>query len=126
MVPLKVFLVALVVLVAVASSAISAAAADAKTSDRVVQISRVSAFQSGSDVMVSVSMKAGRKLTDGKITVSVPELGIRSSNRVGFSKRDKQAASIGISIPAGLDQYMRIVFSSDEGRRVKFRPAIFQ
>ncbi len=127
MVSLKVFLVSLFVLIAIVSFAISAAAAgDAKTNDKVVQISRVSAYESGSDVVVSVSMKAGRKLTDGKITVSVPELGIRSSNRVGFSKRDKQAASIGISIPAGLDQYMRIVFSSDEGRRVKFRPAIFQ
>ncbi|MBI2142781.1 hypothetical protein HYU20_00350 [Candidatus Woesearchaeota archaeon] len=126
MAALKVFVV-LVVLVAIVSSAMgAAAAADVKPTDKVVQLSRVSAFPSDSDVLVSVSLKADRKLTDAKVVVSVPELGIRSGNRVDFSKKKKQAIHIEIPIPDGLDPYMRIVFSSDEGRRVKFRPVIFQ
>lgn len=126
MVLLKVFLVVLVVLVAVLSSAISAAAADVKPNEKVVEISRVSAYQLGSGVVVSVSLKAGRKLTDAKIVVSVPELSIRSSNRVDFLRNKKQAVHLEIPVPDEFDPYLRIVFSSDEGRRVKFRPAIFQ
>ncbi len=126
MVSLKIFVVALFVLIALASSAIGASAADAKASDKVVQISRVSSYQLDSDVVVSVSMKADRKLTDAKVVVSVPEFSIRSSNRVDFSKKKKQAVHLEIPLPDEFDHYLRIVFSSDEGRRVKFRPLIFQ
>lgn len=127
MVALKVFAVALVVFVAVVLSAAGAVAvADVKPNDKVVQISRVSSYQLGSGVVVSVSLKADRKLTDAKVVVSVPELGIRSSNRVDFLRNKKQAVHLEIPFPDEFDPFMRIVFSSDEGRRVKFRPAILQ
>ena len=126
MASMKVFLVALVVILSVFSSAIGASAADAKTTDKVVQISRVSAYPSGSDVLVSVNLKTGRKLTDAKITVSVPELGIRAGNKVDFSKKKKQTVRVQLAVPAEFDPYLRIVFSSDEGRRIKFRPFVVQ
>ncbi len=126
MLSLKMFLVSLFVMIAVFSSAISAAAAEVRPNDKVVQISHVSAYQLDSDFLVSVSLNADRKLTDAKVVVSVPELGIRAGHRVDFSKNKKQTVHIEAPIPAEFDPYMQIAFNSEQGRRIKFRPVLLQ
>ncbi len=123
---LKVFLVSLLVLAVVLASAMGAAAADINSNGKIVKISRVSAYPSDSDVLLSVNLNADRKLTDAKLTVSVPELGIRAAHRVDFSKKKKQTVRVVMPALDEFDPYVRIVFSSDEGKRVKFRPLIVQ
>lgn len=126
MVSLKMFIVALLVLVAVFSSAISAAAGEVSSNDKVVQISHISAYPLDSDVLVSVSLKADKRLSDARLTVSMPELGIMAGHRVDFSKDSKQTVHIKMPIPSEFDPYMRIAFNSDQGRRIKYRPVILQ
>ncbi len=126
MVSLKISVVLLLVLVAVFSSAISAAAAEVSPSNKVVQIGHISAYPIGSDVMVSVSLKADRKLSDARLTVSMPELGIMAGHRVDFSKDRKQTVHIEMPFPSEFDPYMRIAFNSDQGRRIKYRPVVLQ
>ena len=126
MVSLKILLVSLVVLVAVFTSAINAAAAEVKPNDKVVQISHVLAYQFGPDFMVSVSLNADRKLTDARVIVSAPELGIRAGHRVDFSKNKKQTVHIEAPIPVEFDPYIQISFNSQEGRRIKYLPVINQ
>ena len=126
MVSLKILLVSLVVLAAVFSSAIAAAAAEVRPNDKVVQISHVLSYQFDPDFLVSVSLNANRKLTDARVVISVPELGIRAGHRVDFSKNKKQTVHIEVPIPAEFDPYMQIAFNSQEGRRIKFRPVLLQ
>lgn len=123
MVSLKLSAVLLFVLCIIVLSAVGAAAADdAKPNAKVVQISKVSAYQFGSDVLVSVNLNAGSKLTDARLAISVPELSTRSVNRVDFSRSKKQTVHLEVPVPGSFDPYLRIVFSSDEGRRVKYLP----
>lgn len=126
MVSLKITFVLLVVLVAVFSSAISAAAAEASPNGKVVQVSSISSYQLGSDVLVSVSLKSDRKLSDARLAIAIPELGLAAGRRVDFSKNKKQAVRIEVPIPAGFDPYLRIAFNSGEGRRIKHLPVIPQ
>lgn len=126
MVSLKMSFLFMVVLAAIFSSAVSAAAAEAGANGKVVQISQVSAYPFDSTVLVSVSLKAAGKLSDARLTVSIPELNIMAGHRVGFSRDSRQTVRLELPIPEEFDPYMRIAFNSDEGRRVKYRPVILQ
>lgn len=126
MVSLKIPVIVLVILVAFFSSAISAAAAEASSNGKVVQISRFSAFPSDSDILISVNLRSDRKLSDARLVIAIPEMGIMAKQRVDFSSKRKQTVRIEVPIPAGLDPYLRIAFNSDEGRRIKHVPVILQ
>ncbi len=126
MVSLKTFFVFIVIIAAVFSSAISAAAAELGPNNKFVQISQISAYPLDSDVVVSVSLKAAGKLSDSRLTVSIPEFNIRAGHRVGFSRGTRQTVHMELPVPEGFDPYVRIAFNSDQGRRIKYRPIILQ
>ena len=100
--------------------AVVAASANVAAVEKVVKIDRISAVQ-GTDAMVIVNLKSQKKLTDGKVTVSIPELGLRARRNVDFTKSNKHAVELVIPDSELGDQYVRVVFNSDQGRRVKYR-----
>jgi hypothetical protein len=93
---------------------------------KVVDITRVSTSYDVQDtVVVSLGLKSDDKLTDSKVTVSIPELGIRSRSNVDLTTSGKKRSVVlMIPDPETFDPYVRIVFQSDEGRRVIYRPLI--
>ena len=109
------FISALLVLAVVAASASAA--------EKVVRIGSISSIQDA-DTIVVVNLKSQQKLTDSKVTVVIPEFGLRARSNVDFSKSGKQAVHMVIPDALLSDQYVRIVFSSDQGRRVKYRQLI--
>ena len=120
MASLKFLLIFVVLMIAVISASANVAAAE-----KVVKITKVSAVQN-SEALVVVSLDSQRKNTDSKVTVTVPETGVRERRNVDFSKTNKKSAHFVFSLPNALDQYVRVVFSSDQGRRVKHRPLMMQ
>ena len=125
MVSMKILLVLLALLAVVFSSTL-AAAADVNANSKVVQISSISAYPTGSDVLVSVNLKADQKITDASLVVSVPDLNIRVSRRLDFSKDKRHTVHLEIPVPAEFDPYLQIAFDSQEGRRVKYRQVVLQ
>ena len=103
--------------------AVVAASANVAAVEKVVKIDRIFAVQDYNTV-VAVGLKLQKKVTDGKVTVSVPELGLRARRNVDFEKSGKQTAHIVIPVQSLLDQYVRVVFNSDHGHRVKYRQVI--
>ena len=103
--------------------AVVAASANVVGVEKVVKIDRISAVQD-SNTVVAVGLKLQQKITDGKVTVSVPELGLRARHNVDFEKSDKQTVHIVIPVQSLLDQYVRVVFNSDRGHRVKYGQVI--
>ena len=103
--------------------AVVAASANVVGVEKVVKIDRISAVQDSNTVVV-VGLKLQQKITDGKVTISVPELGLRARRNVDFEKSGKQTAHIVIPVQSLLDQYVRVVFNSDNGHRVKYRQVI--
>ena len=99
--------------------AILAASVNVLAVEKVVKIDSISAVQ-GTDTVVVVNLKSGKKLTDSKITVSIPELGLRARHNVDFSKSNKQTVNVVIPDSGLDDQYVRVVFNSDQGRRVRY------
>ena len=100
--------------------AVLAASVNVLAVEKVVKIDSISAVQ-GTDTVVVVNLKSGKKLTDSKLTVSIPELGLRAaSHTVDFSKSNKQTVDLVIPDSALEDQYVRVVFSSDQGHRVRY------
>ncbi|MBI2140959.1 hypothetical protein HYU16_00895 [Candidatus Woesearchaeota archaeon] len=116
----RLFFISVVLLVAIISVSANAAAAE-----KAVKITKVSAVQN-SEALVTVSLDSQRKNTDSKVTVSVPELGLRASRNVDFARANKKTVHLEIPSPGMFDPFVRIVFSSDGGRRVKHRPLILQ
>ena len=117
MVSSRLLFVSAVLIVAVVAASLSAAA------EKIVSIDRISVVQD-SDTVVIVGLDSNEKITDGKVTVSVPELGLRARHNVDFVKSDKQTVTV--VIPGNLpdDQYVRVVFSSDQGHRIRYFPVI--
>ena len=126
MVSLRLLFISVVLLIAVVSTAANVAAAE-----KVVKISKVSAVKN-SEALVIVSLdsqnsqNSQRKNTGSKVTVSVPEVGLRASRNVDFAKTNKKTVHLEIPSPDMFDPYVRIVFSSDGGRRVKHRPLLLE
>ncbi len=106
------FISALLVLAVVAASASAA--------EKIVRIGSIYSVQDA-DTVVVVNLKSEQKLTDTKVTVAIPELGLRARSNVDFTKSGKQAVHLVIPDASLSGQYVRIVFSSDQGRRVKYR-----
>lgn len=115
----KILFIAVILIVAVISTSMSVAAAE-----KVAKVNRISALKNSGAVVV-VSLEAQQKLTDSKLTASVPELGLKASHNVDFSKSKKKTIHLEIPLPQMFDPYVKVFFSSDEGRRVKYRPLIF-
>ncbi|MEK6854001.1 MAG: hypothetical protein AABX60_01580 [Nanoarchaeota archaeon] len=115
MASLKLFFISVVLFIAVISASLNVAAAE-----RAVKITKVSAVQN-SEALVIVSLDSQKKNTDSKVTVSVPELGLRARHNVDFSKANRKSLHLEIPVPNMLDPYIRVVFNSDQGRRVKHR-----
>ena len=120
MASLRLFFISVVLLVAVISASLNVAAVE-----KVVKITKVSAVQN-SEALVVVSLESQKKNADSKVTVSVPELGVMERRNVDFSKTNKKSVHFEFALPKLLDPYVRVVFSSDHGRRVKHRPVIPQ
>lgn len=114
----KLLFILAILILAVATASVNVAAVE-----KVLKIDSISSVQD-SDTLIVVSLKSEQKITDGKVTVSVPELGLRARRNVDFRKSNKQTAHLVIPDPSLLDQYARVVFSSDEGRRVKYRQIV--
>lgn len=115
----RVLFIAAILIVAVISASMNVAAAE-----KVAKVNRVSALKNSGAIVV-VSLEAQQKLTDSKLTVAVPELGLQAKHNVDFSKSKKKTIHLELSLPHMLDPYVKVVFSSDEGKRVKYRPLIF-
>lgn len=126
MVSLRLLFISVVLLIAIISASLSAslnvAAAD---NEKVVKITKVSAVKN-SEALVLVSLDSQKKSTDSKVTVSIPELGLRARRNVDFSKTNKESVHFEFTLPAALDPYVRIIFNSDEGRRLKHRPLLLE
>ena len=118
MASLKLLFISFVLIIAVVSASVNVAAAE-----KAVKVNRVSAVQN-SEALVIVSLESQRKNTDSKVTVSVPELGTRVRRNVDFSKTNRKSVHIGFALPKMLDPYVRVVFNSDQGRRIMHRPVI--
>ena len=118
MVSLKLLFISFVLLIAVISVSVNAAA-----TEKVVKLTKVSAVKN-SEAFVIVSLDSQKKNTDSKVTVTVPETGARVRRNVDFSKTNKKSVNFEFPFPKVLDPYVRIVFNSDQGRRIKHRPAI--
>lgn len=116
------FIVAILVFSVVAASIISAASAE-----KVVRIDRISTLSDSGDTIVVVGLKSQEKVTDSRVTVSIPELGLRARRNVEFDKNSRQNVNVVIPDSGSLDnQYVRIVFNSDQGRRVVYRQVIVE
>ena len=60
--------------------------------------------------------------SDGKVIVSIPELGIRSSRRFDIEdKRESKSVLLHIPTDVSGEYYIRIVVISDDVRRIKHR-----
>ena len=112
------FISALLVLAVVAASASMASA------EKVVLIKSISSANEDDAVVVVVNLKSQHKVTDGKVTVAIPELGSRARSNVDFSKNSEKAVHLLLQDNLPADQYARVVFSSDHGRRVKYRQVL--
>ncbi|MBI2549598.1 hypothetical protein HYV83_00265 [Candidatus Woesearchaeota archaeon] len=120
MASLRLFFISVVLLVAVVSAALDVAAVE-----KVVKISKVSAVKN-SEALVIVSLESKADNADSKVTVSIPELGLRERRNVDFSKTNKKSVHFELSFPDVFDPFVKVVFNSDDGRRVKYRPLILQ
>ncbi|MBI3037307.1 hypothetical protein HYY73_06200 [Candidatus Woesearchaeota archaeon] len=116
----RLFFISAVLLLAIISVSANAAAAE-----KVVKISKVSAVKN-SEALVIVSLESNADNADSKVTVSIPELGLRERRNVDFSKTNKKSVNFELSFPDVFDPFVRVVFNSDDGRRVKHRPLILQ
>ena len=123
MVSTRLLFVSVVFLVLALFLSTSAAAEKITKSDKVVRIGSIFTIKN-SGLIAVVNLEANQKLANSKLTISVPELGLRSRHNVDFSKKQKQVKYLEIQYPSGFDPYINIVFNSDEGRRVKYRPII--
>ena len=120
MASLRLFFISVVLLIAVLSTAMNVVA-----SEKVVKISKVSAVKN-SEALVIVSLESKAENTDSKVTVSVPELGLRERRNVDFSKTNKKSVHFEFTLADIFDPFVRVVFNSDDGRRVKHRPLLLQ
>lgn len=60
--------------------------------------------------------------SDGKIVVSIPELGLRSSKRINLEdKRESKSVLLHIPTHVSGEYYIRIVVTTDDVRRIKHR-----
>src|SRR3989338_5479338 len=113
------FFVAVLVAFVVLFSLSAGAAAE-----KVVKIKRVSQEGGSGAAVVSIGLEGLAGITDSRIAVSVHEQGVRRGSRVDFSRDNKKTMRIGIPVSPVMDTYIRVVFSSDEGRRVRHIPLI--
>ncbi len=109
----------LLLISAVLVLAVVAASANSAASERVVKMDGISWVQD-SDTLVVVNLKSQQKITDGKVTVAIPELGLRARHNVDFSRSSRQTVHLIVPDGSLSDQYVRVVFTSDHGRRVKY------
>ena len=119
MVSKKLFFVSFVLLVALSMSVIDAAAAD-----KVVRLGKVSADEGASDTMVLVNLELKSKISDTRVFVSIPDSGFSARKNVDFSKTNKKAVHLLLPPVGGTENYVKIEFNSDQGRRIRYRPLI--
>ncbi|MBI2145677.1 hypothetical protein HYU18_05165 [Candidatus Woesearchaeota archaeon] len=108
------FVAALLVVVALALSG-------AASAEKVGKVSRVSAIGDKSEAMVVLNLEAGTGLTDARISVSIPELGLQKRQNVDLSSRNRASVHVLLPLASLEEPYVRIVFTSDEGRRIVHR-----
>lgn len=111
MVSPKMLFVLFVVVVSVFSVVLNAAAAE-----KVVRFGSISPAED--DIVVNLEARA--RVTDSRVIISFPESGLSARRNVDFSRSGR--VSVHIGLPDSDESYVRIVFSSDQGRRVKYRP----
>ncbi|MBI2143955.1 hypothetical protein HYU17_02275 [Candidatus Woesearchaeota archaeon] len=118
---LRLLLVSAVFFVLVISSAANVAAAE-----KPMNVRRITAVKDSgqADAFVFVSLESKKSLADSRIVVSIPEAGIRAGRKVDFSKSGKKTVHLEIPVPDMFDPYVRVVLSSEQGRRIRHRPVL--
>ena len=117
----KYLFVSIILIMALIAASINAAAVQ-----KVVKVDRISAVQDDAETVVVVGLKSQQKLTDSKVTVSIPDLGLRVRHNVDFDKSSKQTVNLVLPGQSLDDQYIRVVFNSDQGRRVRYMQAVIE
>ncbi len=110
--------IALVLLISALSALLVAPSVSAR---KTVVFREALAYQDESSLSVVVGFASNERVSNSRVTVSIPDFGIRSSRKVDFSNGNSKVAvfDIPFSEESG---YVRIVFNSDEGRRAKYIP----
>ena len=93
-----------------------------KVPAKVARLNRISVFAERDSTLVTTSFEALRKLSDAKVAVALPEAGVSAKRNVDISGRSKKTVSVLLPFAAELEEFVRVVFHSDEGRRIKYVP----
>ncbi len=112
-----VFAMAVILLLSLASVASAASSSRKLVLDRIVIIPDGQLI-----VRVSIDNNLGRDFENGKVTVVIPELGVRAARNVDeIGNRDTKTVLLDLPEGAHGDYYVRIVVNDDGVRRVKHR-----
>lgn len=83
-------------------------------------------IEDDSSILISVTIKSHltADFDNGKVVVSIPELGLRAAKNAEIVKGDKDVTRVLLTIPDEVppgDYYLRIVVSNEDVKRVKHR-----
>ena len=92
---------------------------------KVVEISTLSADASGDSVSVSVGVKAAPSVRDARLTVSIPEIGVRASRSVDVGREGKRTVMVELRSDVDIvpgDAYVKVVVKGARSRTVRYYP----